>query len=391
MKSSHTGRIRVLIVIRHPVGGIRTYLKYTYRHLDPNKYKLTILTVRDTEGELIKTDLSQFDIEYIAVDSKHAVPLMVWRVFNILRIEKYDIIHSQGFTAGIVSVLGNLISKTPHLITSHDVFQEEQFSGIAGSVKRWLMGGLFGKADFIQSVSEDAQSNLLEFLPVLQRYEAKRGVIMNGIDIERFEQNVYQPIKESFHKQLNIKEGSVLFGFLGRFMPQKGFEYLVDAVAMLARAGVRRNFRIIAVNDGAYIREYKRLIEEKNVSQYFTFTGFVPDVGSILLDLDALVMPSLWEAYGLMAAEAFIVGCPVIASNCIGLREVIRDTPAIVVQARDSDSLARALRDVMEKSHFHKQRALDFVPEARKRFDSRVTAKQLDILLNQVIAFKKSG
>ncbi len=40
--------------------------------------------------------------------------------------------------------------------------------------------------------------------------------------------------------------------------------------------------------------------------------------GIVVTELNTLVMPSLCEAFGFSAAEAFILGCPVIASNCIG-------------------------------------------------------------------------
>lgn len=42
-------------------------------------------------------------------------------------------------------------------------------------------------------------------------------------------------------------------------------------------------------------------------------------------------MPSRWVAFGLLAVEALCAGTPLIASDCIGLREVVEDTPAVVV------------------------------------------------------------
>jgi glycosyltransferase involved in cell wall biosynthesis len=347
--------------------------------------------VKDGEGQLIKTDLDQFDLDYITVENNHAVLRLIWGVSKILRVKEFDIIHSQGFTAGVIAALGNVFSQVPHIITSHDVFRVDQFSDFLGRPRRWLLSNVLGMANFIQSVSDDAQQNLLDFLPNLRRKRKKLGVILNGIDIARFEPDMNILPGESFRERFKLEKNEILFGFLGRFMPQKGFEYLIDAVGILSeKQNSNIKFCILAVNDGAYIREYQNLIEKKGLSQYFNFTGFVHDVGNILFDLDAVVMPSLWEAYGLMAAEAFIAGCPVIASNCIGLREVIRDTPAIVVRERDSDSLARALKEFMENSKDYKQKAMDFVPEARKRFDSRVTAKQLDGLFNQVLVSKKS-
>jgi len=385
-------KIKVLIVIRHPVGGIRTYLKYTYRYLDPARYHLTILTVKDREGVLINKDLEQFNVDYITVEGKFILPLIVVKVTKLLQSNHFDLIHSQGYTAGVLSVLGNLLSRTPHIITSHDVFRPDQFSGFWGCLKRRLLSFFLGQADVIQSVSEDAQQNLVEFLPSLGKKKENLIVILNGIAVSQLEGNENDTSVLSVREQFDLEDGSFLFGFLGRFMPQKGFEYLIEAVDKISReTDIPQNFYILAANEGAFIREYKGLVEAKDLSRYFKFIGFVPKVGKILKELDALVIPSLWEACPLQPMEAFLLGCPVIASNCIGLREVIRDSPARVVQSRDSASLAAAMREFMDNPEPFKHRATDFIAEARLRFDSRKTAKQLGALFEKVITSPKTG
>jgi glycosyltransferase involved in cell wall biosynthesis len=80
---------------------------------------------------------------------------------------------------------------------------------------------------------------------------------------------------------------------------------------------------------------------------YHLFHGFVPDVRRILRSIDALVMPSLWKACPLQPIEAFIDSCPVIASDCIGHREVTPGTQALTVRMKDAKSLADAMRDFM--------------------------------------------
>ncbi len=385
-------KIKVLIVIGHPVGGIRTYLKYTYSYLDSAKYHLTVLTVKNGEGELINEDLKHFDINCIAVEGKLFLPLIAVKISKLLRRGHFDLIHSQGYTAGVISVVGNMFSRIPHIITSHDVLRQDQFPLLLGGVKRRLLSFFLGQADSIQSVSEDAQLNLLEFLPGLGRKKENLVVILNGIAVSLFEGKENEASVSSFREQFDLENVSFLFGFLGRFMPQKGFEYLIEAVEKISREmNILHKFCIVAANEGAFIREYKGMVEGKDLSRYFRFIGFVPNVGKILRELDALVIPSLWEAYGLIAAEAFVVGCPVIASDCIGLREVIYNTPARIVPQRDSVSIAVALREFMDNPEIFKKRAKDFVPEARSRFDSRKTAAQLDTLFEKVIASPKTG
>jgi glycosyltransferase involved in cell wall biosynthesis len=380
-------KINMLTVIRHPVGGIRTYLKYTYKYLDPGKYRITVLTVRNPEGSQIRTDLGNFDIRMVEVDNQQAEMRLVLAMVKLLSTNTYDLIHSQGFTAGALAALGNSCFGVPHVLTSHDVLREDQFGKtVFGQLKRRLFGQLLGRADVIQSVSHDAEANLLEYYPELSGGKPMLRVILNGIDVDAFTMRAGQNGNGGLRRDLGIPEETALFGFLGRFMPQKGFEYLVDAVDMVSKDDKYGNrVKILAVNDGAYVREYKALIDSKNLTSYFLFHGFVPDVRRILRVIDALVMPSLWEAYGLIAAEALLVGCPVIASDCIGLREVTRDTPALTVRLKDAKSLADAMRRYMDNTEMIRRETEMYLPTAMERYDSRKTAAQLDALFDETM------
>jgi glycosyltransferase involved in cell wall biosynthesis len=380
-------KIKVLVLARHPVGGIRTFLKYTYRYLDRCKYHFTVLTVKDVEGNLIRKDLSGFELEIFEVQGRFLFIKLVFRVLFTLNGGKFDLIHSQGFTAGLIAVFGNVISRTPHIMTSHDVFRENQFATRVAGFKKWLLGRLLDQVDIIQSVSYDAQENLIHFLPALKRKEGKLVVIHNGVLVEQFAKTKNRELAISFRKELGVGAHVCLIGFLGRFMPQKGFDILIDAVELLSKKSFNnRVFRIAVVNDGAYVREYKKIISEKGISEYFIFFGFTPDVNRVLRDLDVLLVPSRWEAFGLIAAEALVLGCPVIASDCIGLREVLKDTPAIVIRQNDPEAIAENIIKFIQQPETVKKRTLEYIPIARKRFSAERTAAQLDALFEKVLA-----
>ncbi|MBZ5555293.1 MAG: glycosyltransferase family 4 protein [Acidobacteriia bacterium] len=385
-------RIRILTVIRHPVGGIRTYLKYTYGHLDEQKYEFTILTVQGDEAQLILKDLEKFGVNLVEVEGRHPLAGMIWRMFLMIRGRRHwDLIHSQGYTAAMVAVLASVFSRTCHVVTPHEVLRQDQFAGWLGPLKRKILGFLLSRADVIQSVSHDAQENLVEYLPVLRRHPSKLAVIMNGISVEEFDQGSIEG-GSTFRKDNGIGDEVVLFGFFGRFMPAKGFTVLIDAVEEIAKGnGIKRDFKVVAVNDGAFIREYKAIIARKGLSNYFLFSGFIPKVAPVMREMDAVVMPSLWEAFGLLATEGMIAGVPVIASNCIGLREAVKDTPAIMVEAGDSHSIAEGMRRFVSDEMRYKEEARRFIPIAKSRFDSRVSAAKLDNLFDEAINHRMKG
>lgn len=75
--------------------------------------------------------------------------------------------------------------------------------------------------DVIHSVSNDANNNLLDFIPVLKKRKNCMA-ISNGVEVERFKGSE----KRDLHMELNLPGDAFLIGFMGRFMSLKGFNYL---------------------------------------------------------------------------------------------------------------------------------------------------------------------
>src|SRR6185437_15543213 len=118
----------------------------------------------------------------------------------------------------------------------------------------------------------------------------------------------------------------------GRFMEQKGFRVLIDAVGILKRNGLSpARARVLAVGSGGYVREDRARIAAFGLEEFFTIWPYQRDIASILKGIHCLVMPSLWEASGILAMEAMVAGIPVIGSDCVGLRETLAESPSVQV------------------------------------------------------------
>jgi glycosyltransferase involved in cell wall biosynthesis len=191
------------------------------------------------------------------------------------------------------------------------------------------------------------------------------------------------PVRD-LRAELQIATNVRILGFLGRFMEAKGFDVLIDAVQLLAaRAPAVPPFVVVAVGYGGMIRENRARIEASRLTPYFRFLDFVNHVGPTLKGLDVMVMPSLWEASGLLAMEAMVAGTPVIGSRCVGLSETLADTPASVAEPGSGASLAAAIEARLHDPGTAEARA--FVPEAARRFNSRNTFAALRALYGDVV------
>jgi glycosyltransferase involved in cell wall biosynthesis len=193
-----------------------------------------------------------------------------------------------------------------------------------------------------------------------------------------------------FRKNLGIEDSIFVLGFVGRFMPQKGFNYLIDAIEILENRDKNHKMKLLAVGSGDYLGHYKKQINERKLGHRFIFLPFQRDIAQIYDAVDAVAMPSVWEAYGLQAAEALCSGVPIIASDCIGLREAVRDTPAIVIPSKNSTALAEAIHNMMQ--YPSRNAFQDFKTKAIERYDVRKTSKEVEKLFESLVSqFKRSS
>jgi glycosyltransferase involved in cell wall biosynthesis len=372
----HCGQRKLLVVARWPLGGIRTYMKYTYKYLPADHYNITILASHTVEDDAIKNDAKAIGANLIFSKGANGNASLFIDVYKVLLKGSFDLIQSHGFISACHVAIANLCFSIPHILTIHGIFETRHFkSNINYKLQKSIMQSLINKVDIVYSVSSDILNYVEEQLCI--KSKVRRIVIHNGIDIELFD-NHSEQIKYEFRHALSIPEGEFLIGFLGRFMPQKGFNYLIEAVDILKKSSPKLNFKVLAVGSDDYQREYRNEVLKKGLGERFIFAPFQNDMRPIYDSLDLVAMPSVWEAFGLQAAEALCSGVPLVASDCVGLREAIRGTPAMIVPSRDSRALAEAIKFSILNDQKPKFSA--FRPEAMSRYDVRITASQLNEL-----------
>lgn len=119
---------------------------------------------------------------------------------------------------------------------------------------------------------------------------------------------------------------TIRFGYVGRFVPEKGIPVLLDAAQRLRQQ--RRDFEIVLVGDGPQRPQIEELIRRAHAQEFVRITGFLTGekLAAELNSLDVLVMPSIWEeTAGLAAIEQMLRARLVIVSDIGGLGEVVGD------------------------------------------------------------------
>ena len=369
------GHRRVLIVVNHPLGGIRTYLLNNLPHIAKSGYVYTLLAPAGEAFTEFKHDVEDWPgVEFVEVPVKNRKHRLWPTVRRTLKTGRFDLIHSQGLRAGTETAFANFFLRLPHIITLHDTRHRTEFQGWRGALKKAAIARTAITASKIIAVSHDCLENHLEFFPSWARHTDRLTVILNGIDIAAL-QGAANGAADSV--KVRLDGTPFVLGYFGRFMPEKGFTVLLDALRLLAPRGYQSRLRLIATSDPhGYGREYRKIVEsDAALREMVKFVPPVPNIGALLPQVDLLVMPSLWEAYGLLAAEAMVLGIPVVGSDAIGLREVLRGTPAQTPEAGNAVALADAIENSCTPSSRH--RSADFAAEASRRFDNHNSISKL--------------
>lgn len=362
---------RVLIAARWPVGGIRTYLRYIFRHpaLAPYDYKVI---APEAEGlQVALADFAAPDVEHISTSQSDTG--FFRRAVSVIRQRKPVLIHSHGFTSATLLAPMAWVTRTPHLVTIHDVLFPSQFAGLKGRLKRWTVGWALRSADHVMAVGEEALANLRAFYPALAR-EGKSSAIRNGIEPALFRGDQ----RRDLHRELGLDREVTLIGFFGRFMAQKGFSSLVEAVARLRDNGYR--VQVACFGWGGFIREEQKALQRRGLMPFFHFLSQTEDMVAALRGVDVVTIPSRWEACPLLPMEALMAGAPLITSDCIGMNEVVVDSPAAVFPTDDVNALADRIATVAADRAANIERSEAFREEACRRFNSERSATALQQL-----------
>ena len=377
---------RVLAVVRWPVGGIRTHLLSNYPTAAAAGWRFTFVGPADGSLDALRESFRGVPrTETIGVPVRQKSCRLWPMVRGLLRDGGFDLIHSHGLTAAVHAAAANVGLRVPHVATLHEPLRSAQFSGLFGRLKRWALGRVMRRPDAVVVVSEDARANLVQFFPTLARRPDRLVTIPNGIRVRR---PADFPRDDSLRRRIGARPDAAVIGFLGRFMPEKGFVVLLEAAQRLAADPAAPPFHVAAFGSGDYRIEYGREVERRGLSGRVTLLDFVPDVSPVLRQLDLVVVPSLWEASSLVSMEAMAAGVPVLGSDCPGLREVLRGTPSRTIRAGDADALRHALHLALTRPWTEAARA--FAPEARARFDNAPSARRL-LNLFERLSGKGSG
>jgi glycosyltransferase involved in cell wall biosynthesis len=176
----------------------------------------------------------------------------------------------------------------------------------------------------------------------------KVWIIPNAVDASKFQVSVD---RNAVRARYLVEPNEKLVLYVGRLVPQKGVEFLIQAVSRIA--GRFGDAKFVIVGDGWLRGHLESLADQMGQRWRINFAGFIPDSELIALmrSADVLVIPSVYEPFGIVALEGMAAGVPVVASQVGGLAEVVEhEKTGEYVYMRNPESIAWGVERVLSNS-----------------------------------------
>lgn len=240
-----------------------------------------------------------------------------------------DVVHAHMVHANIFARINRIGCAIPKLIcTAHNSNEGGQLRMLAYKYTNFL-------SDLNTNVSQEASKSF-----ILKGAFNKNNLITvyNGIDLNKF---------TFFNKDKNSNELSFLS--VGRFNEQKDYPNLLRAIATFHESLKQKKCMLSIAGDGELRPQIEELIEHLGLKNKVTLLGRRDDIPQLMQEVDFFILPSAYEGFGLVVAEAMACGTFVIATNSGGVAEVMGDT-GILVPPQDSKALAEAIKQAVSKT-----------------------------------------
>jgi glycosyltransferase involved in cell wall biosynthesis len=176
--------------------------------------------------------------------------------------------------------------------------------------------------------------------------EEKSVVIYSGIELNKF---IDLPLeeKQNFKKELRIPENSLIVGTLGRLVPVKGPEFLVEAAKHIISKFPDTFFML--TGDGYLRLDLEKKALDFGLKENIIFLGWRDDAAKILSVYDVFVLPSLNEGMGRVLVEAMALGKPIVASRIGGIPDLVtHGKNGFLVPPKDPEELAKYIQILLE-------------------------------------------
>jgi len=312
-------------------------------------------------SECVKKGIKVFQISCLC---KYIHPLLEIRAFsrivNILREQKYDIVHTHLAKGGILGRLAAVRAGVRIIIhTVHGPSFPKSKTWAARSLFVFLekIAGKFTHAMiFVGKEIGDIYMKAKISVP------HQSHTIYTGRNFKDYENalNMTEDEKRVIRSRHGINQNDIVIGCVGRIVPSKGHIFAIRAMHTLIQTYPETKLIIIGKanlpDEQHYEIKLRNMVRELRLDNNILFIDYQKEIAQYYAIMDIFVLPSHYEGLPNVIPEAVFMGIPIVAFDCGGIKEVFEICPGAGhrVPAGNMHEYCSTLETILKKIHSRK-------------------------------------
>ncbi len=312
--------------------------------LDRSKFDVFALTGQPSRQIIPFTNGEQYSARVLGLNfSRKTYPQMFMALVREIRRFRPDILQAHHFDENVIASAAARLLRIPCYIIGRHYSDHIYFLTRGAKQKAFLsIEGFCNNTAKRITVPTEGVARLLT---IDQGVPAEKvAVIPFGLDF-----NKYKPSSNEAPLRLRSEfglEGKYVALACSRLNPEKGLEYLLNAVPQLRSAN--NDFRLVIVGSGDHESVLRRQSHELGIDEIVQFVGWRNDAMDWIAMSDLVVHPAFCESWCQVLFEALAFGKPVVMTPVGAAPEVIGNNErGRLVPAGDSSALAASIEELM--------------------------------------------
>lgn len=315
--------MKALLINSLTSGGAERIVLNIYRNIRDKQKDIILICLSDKNVyELFKGDhiinlsSANFNDRGFKMAKVFLFPIILYRLYKVIKTHKIDTVQSHLFLASVVNVLTKRIFRLKYelQIVSHMYVSYEKGFKLGGSIKLGILKYVYNRANLLISISEKMKMDINNNLVY------KRGIvheiIQNPHDIEEI------VAKSKIDCKFNFNPDKIYLVTCGRIVKRKRIDILIKAIAELT--GRNDIFELLIIGDGEEKVVLERLTEQIGVASRVHFIGHVTNPFNYIARSQFFVLTSESEGLPNVIIESMLCKTLVISTDCpTGPRELL--------------------------------------------------------------------
>lgn len=297
-------------------------------------------------------------------------------LIHLFKSMKPDIVHVQYIAPGLVPIIAAKLAGIKIVFAT----VHQPWSAYGLKAKMLLRtAARFCTAFFCVSKAVEeswfGDSEVLD--PAHSNKKRKHFTLYNAVDVNKIESIVNSTDKEELRKSLGIN-GKKVVGVVGRLRWEKGQGILLKAMRTIVQSVP--DTVLMVVGEGPDRDVLKKQAADLKISANIIWLGQKKpeEVNELYSIMDVVAVPSIFEGFGLVAAEAQAARLPVVGTRVDGLTEIIDDgASGYLVEAGNSTELSGAIINLLSNPEKAKTMGMKGLETVLERFSSERFGKTI--------------